>query len=265
MKSALYEGLVNHQRLKPKRHRFSYKVYQMYLDLDELESVSSLSRLCGQSRWAPLRFVRKDFHGDPSVSVKEAVYKTVLDKSGKVLNGPVRVLCNWRCFGFNFNPLSTYFCFDEKGEKVETVLAEVTNTPWLERHAYVFEADAKGHVAEYFDKAFTVSPFNPVNMQYDWFCSSPGDSLSIRIDNYLGNEKVFHASMGLKRETLSRKSIKKVLRHFPVMSLKVVLAIYWQALRLFVKRVPYLGKDKFAKNIKLSSDKVNYENDSRSI
>jgi DUF1365 family protein len=238
-------------------------VYQVYLDVDEIDQVKGVSRLCGTSRWSPLRFIRKDFHGENSLSVKEAVYKTVAEQTGKALSGPVGVLANWRCFGFNFNPLTTYFCFDQSGSRVEAVLAEVTNTPWMERHAYVLTADDDGSVSAFFEKKFTVSPFNPVNMHYDWYCSQIGEDVSIRIKNYFENEKIFHASMGLQRLEFSKKNIHRLLLHFPVMSLQVVLAIYWQALRLFLKKVPFLGKDKLWKKND-SDNKVVYESDSHS-
>jgi len=244
MESALYVGKVFHERLKPKQHRFSYKVYQIYLDLDELDDVSRVSKLLGQKAWLPVKFVRKDFHGDTSISVKQSVYKTVYEQTGLRLDGPVRVLCNWRCFGFNFNPLSTYFCFDQRGEKLVSVVAEVTNTPWLERHAYVLKPNNDGNVAQEFDKAFTVSPFNPLNMRYDWFCSKPNEKINIRINNFQENTKVFGAAMVLERRALNAENIQKMLLHFPIMSLQVVLAIYWQALRLFIKKIPFLGKDK---------------------
>ncbi len=246
MRSAIYTGTVDHRRLEPKQHQFSYKIYMLYLDLDELDQVLAISPYLSSSRWAPMQFKRRDFHGDESDSIKNAVYKTVEREIGYQLSGPIALLSHWRCFGFNFNPISTYYCYDESGENLEVVVAEVTNTPWLERHAYVMDVREQAYCRKILDKKFTVSPFNPLDMQYRWRSDLPGESLFINIENFISEKRVFHATLKLSRVALSRRNVRRALIRFPMITLKVVFSIYWQALKLFLKGVPFLGKDRLA-------------------
>lgn len=241
--SALYHGRVYHERISPKKHRFSYRVFMLYVDLDELQDVCRLSKLCSERWWSPLRYKRLDFLKHDEPDLKKAVYSLVKQQLGMNLEGPVRVLGQWRCFGFNFNPLLTYYCFDKTGTQLQAVVAEVTNTPWLERKAYAFASAPEATQVD-FEKEFTVSPFNPVNMTYKWGSSLPDDHLTISIDTYQAKNKVFFASMRLERLSFSRKNIAFSLMTFPFSTMSVVLGIYWQALKLFLKGVPFLGKDK---------------------
>lgn len=243
MRSAIYKGKVFHKRFAPRVHSFSYPLYMVMLDLDELEDVQNISRLCGQAWWSPLRFKRSDFHGDPNQSIKSEVYLTVKDQLGIELDGPVHVLNQWRCFGFNFNPLSTYYCFSRDGSRLVAVVAEVTNTPWLERRAYALPiTDAENEVS--FDKDFTVSPFNPINLRYRWLSTRPDSHLSIKIDTYHNQTHSFYAAMSLERTELSKRSLRRIVSTFPFSTYRVVSAIYWEALKLYLKGVPFLGKDK---------------------
>jgi len=248
--SAIYRGKVTHARLLPKKHSFTYDIYMLYTDLDELDQIISGSRLLSYS-WSPLQFKREDFHGDPKQSVKSEVLRTVKEQSDIDVHGPVIALANWRCFGFNFNPVVFYYCFDSDGITLQALVAEVTNTPWFERHAYVLDPGAlkRGAFTTHFDKRFTVSPFNPVNMQYKWESAYPAESLFVRIKNYSKDSLVFHAVLSLERTELNANSLRRILLSFPMMSLKVAVSIYWQAMKLFLKGIPFLGKDKFIDNV----------------
>ena len=247
MRSAFYHGWVTHKRFSPKVHGFRYRVFSMYFDLDELSSLLSVSRWISRSPMAFIGFNRKDFHGDESKPIRDEVYKTVKQQTGIELEGPVAVLSNWRCLGFNFNPLSTYYCFDREGLNLVAVLAEVTNTPWHERHAYAMDVRAAGANKIEFDKTFTVSPFNPIDMQYRWSNSTPDRHLRIGIENLVRGKKVFSASMNLRREEITSKSTRFIVFAYPLMTFKVVVAIYWQALKIYFKKIPFLGKDKLLK------------------
>jgi DUF1365 family protein len=247
MNSAIYVGKVFHSRLLPKKHSFSYRVFMSFLDLDEIDDVLAEFRLLSERSFSPLQVKREDFHGDPSTSIKQAVLDTVFQRTGKRLNGKVCALINLRCFGFNFNPLVVYYCFSEVNDELEAIVAEVTNTPWLERHAYVLDIDPTStgrHQSFDFDKQFTVSPFNPVNMQYQWKSSLPDKTLSVSINTVQDTTQVFRAMLTLHRTELNSQNLRKVLISFPFITLKVVLAIYWQAFRLFLKGIPFLGKNK---------------------
>lgn len=247
MRSAIYGGDVFHCRFLPKVHKFKYRMSMMYLDCDELDDVCKLSFWCGKQWFHLCRYKREDFHGDPSLSVKQAVYETVKQRLGLSLDGPVRALTNWRFLGFNFNPLATYYCFDKSGEQLVAVLAEVTNTPWLERKAYALPVE--GNMLDVrFEKDFTVSPFNPVNMDYHWRSSYPDTHLNIHIDAYHHQTLKLTAALSLTKQELSKQSLGKMARSMFTSAISVVAAIHWQALKLFIKGVPFLGKDKVIKS-----------------
>ena len=239
--SGIYRGWVRHRRYTPAQNNFKYRVYMMYLDLDELEKVFSMSPLWSLSGWAPALFRRSDFHGDPAIPLKESVHKTVFEKTGERIKGPVRMLANLRYFGYNTNPLCTYYCFDEQGESLRYIVAEVTNTPWGERHAYVLPCAGQEKKQNFcFDKRFHVSPFNELNMEYHWRSCTPGKNLLLHIENWREGKCIMDASMVLQRQSLSAHSLNRIVVHFPFMTVKVIAAIYWQAVKLFLKKVPYV-------------------------
>ncbi|MES2822997.1 MAG: DUF1365 domain-containing protein [Pseudomonadota bacterium] len=249
--SAIYQGTVRHRRYSPKKHDFSYRVFMMYLDTQELDKVLSLSPFWSTSRWAPARFKRDDFHknknvtGNPDTSIDEAVRNTVELETGTRPNGPIRMLVNLRYWGYSINPLSTYYCFDKSGEDIIAIVAEVHNTPWNERHAYVLTGDDfNKNQSSAFEKKFHVSPFNPVDMIYRWKSTIPTDTLCIHLENWQKNTKVMDATMILKHQPINAKNLNDILIHFPWMTVKVVMAIYWQALKLWLKGVPTFNHGK---------------------
>ena len=240
MKSRLYTGTLRHRRHLPRQHEFRYRVFMPYLHLDEIDRVLGQSRLWGRHRLAPASFRREDFHGDPALPLDRAVRQRIAEVTGETHRGPIYLLANLRCFGFQINPLCCYYCFDEDGETLRYLLAEVTNTPWNERHSYVLRAAAGDRVLrQQFDKAFHVSPFNPMAMRYDWRSNIPGERLAIHLENHTERGREFDATLALQAEPLTSQSMRRVLWQFPLMTAKVAFAIYWQALQLFIKRVPF--------------------------
>jgi len=167
----------------------------------------------------------------------------VAERTGRRPTGPVRLLTHLRYFGHCFNPVSFYYCYDATGQRLETLVAEVNNTPWGEQHCYVLtdgaERGAAGLQRFELRKEMHVSPFMPMDIDYDWRFSSPADVLSIHMQNLRNGDKLFDATLALRRTEISGPSLARVLMFYPVMTIQVVAAIHWQALRLWIKRVPF--------------------------
>lgn len=215
----------------------------LYLDLDELPRVFDGRWLWSSRRPALAWFRRADYLGDPDVPLAQSVRDLVEQRIGKRPTGPIRLLTHLRFFGYVMNPVSFYYCYDRTGSTVETIVAEITNTPWGERHAYVLAATpgaSQGATQRFrFPKEFHVSPFMPMEQRYDWRFSAPGDRLAVHMENFERRGKLFDATLVLKRKPLSGASLATALALHPWMTAKVAAGIYWQALRLFLKRVPF--------------------------
>ncbi len=239
MHSAIYQGFLRHRRFQPNAHRFTYEVFMMYLDLDELDQVLSLSPLWSRGRLRPARFRREDFYGDPSVDLKQAVLDRIRDETGERFDGSVRLLANLRYFGYLINPIACYYCFDT-ADCLRYILVEVTNTPWNERQSYLLECDPEKRTQRIrFDKKMHVSPFNPKDMSYHWRSNNPARVLSLNLETQQGAESHMDATLALKRREISAASLAAILWRHPWMTAKVAAAIYWEALRLWIKRNPF--------------------------
>ena len=237
--SAIYEGWVGHRRNETVTHAFRHQLFMMYIDLDELPALFDRSRLWSARGPAPAWFRRSDYFGDPRVPLGDAIRELVRERTGSAPAGPIRVLTHLRYFGVCFNPVSFYYCFDAAGETVEAVVAEVTNTPWGQRHAYVLRAGAgrpPGAVlSQRFDKQLHVSPFFGMDHTYDWRLTQPGEQLVVHIANEHAGRTVFEATLSLRRRELSPAALRRVLVRHPVMTLRVLARIYGHAVRLKLK------------------------------
>ncbi len=249
MDSCIYEGRVNHTRMTPAVHRFGYRLFLMYLDLDELPQLFEKRWFWSTSGPALARFRRADHLGPKDQALADAVRDYVESETGRRPTGPVRLLTNLAYFGYCFNPVSFYYCFSDDGETVEFIVSEVHNTPWGERDCYVMECGRNKSDKQVWrfqpQKKMHVSPFMPMDVDYDWALSQPGERLSVFMANSRDGARVFDASMMLKRKSISGWSLASVLLRFPFQTTKIIMAIYWEALRLWLKRCPvYLHPDK---------------------
>ncbi len=245
--SAIYEGRIRHRRVGPRPHAFTYRLYQMYLDLDELPMLFDPYLLWSARRPALGRFKREDYYGEPEVPLAECIRRLVEERLGRRPAGPIRLLTHLRTFGHVFNPVSFYYCFglDAGGGcgELEAIVPHITNTPWGEDYAYVLDAGVgvrRGKTLHFdLDKDFHVSPFMDMDIQYGWRFMVPGPDLLVHMESFQDGKRIFDATLTLQRHALNGATLRRVLARYPLMSVKVVAGIYYQALRLWMKRTPF--------------------------
>ena len=242
MDSCIYEGRVSHTRSMPARHQFSYRLFLMYLDLEELQTLFKKRWFWSASRPALARFRRRDHLGPHDQPLTDAVRDLVETETGERPGGAIRLLTNMSYFGYCFNPVSFYYCFAAEGDSVEFIVAEVNNTPWGERDSYVLDCrsaaitDSSWRLCP--EKKMHVSPFMPMEIEYEWTLSSPAERLSVFMTTTKDENRIFSAAMRLNRVEISSWSLASVLVRFPFHTMKVISSIYWQALLLWIKRCP---------------------------
>jgi DUF1365 family protein len=240
--SCIYEGWLRHRRHVPHAHAFRYRLYLMYIDLAEVDQLFAGRALWSVNRRNLAQFRRSDYLGDPAVPLDTAVRARIREVCGRAPSGPIRLLTQLRTFGHCFNPVSFYYCYAQDGCTLDTVVAEITNTPWKERHSYVLPVDTAqrhGRALRWdFRKAFHVSPFLPMQRDYAWRFIAPDRDLRVHMDVFDGSTRDFDATLVLQRHPLTGANLARVLLRYPAMTLRVVAAIHWQALLIFLRRNP---------------------------
>ena len=240
MKSCIYQGQVRHTRKYPTKHDFSYGLFMMYLDLDELPNLFQKFWLWSVGKKNIAWFDRSKHTGDKSCSLITSIRRIVKEETGLSTTGPVRLLTHMTYFGYSFNPVSFYYCFDDDGETLLAIVAEVNNTPWNEQHCYVLPIDGsnKKHYKFEFEKNFHVSPFNSCDQQYDWRFIKPESDLVVFMNVIENDIQIFETMMNMKKREINSQSLALMLFRYPLMTVKIVFSIYYQAFKLFIKGTP---------------------------
>lgn len=246
MKSAFYTGYISHSRHIPKIHTFKYPFFMWFLDIKAVEQGVSIGKWFSSSGFALSRFRRSDYLGDENEPLEVSVKKKMEDLTGKPVQGKVFGLMNLRTLGLYFSPVNFYYGFDPTGSPTH-FMAEVSNTPWNERHFYGHLISASHNTPEN-SKEFKVSPFNPENNQiYRWRIGLPKDDvdcISINLGVHDERGHVFEAALRLQRKSFNLDTVRKYLKKTPVMTFTIVSRIYWQALKIFLKGIPYIPYEK---------------------
>jgi len=236
VQSSLYVGEVVHTRVRPRRHRLTYGVFYLLLDLDEIDELAGSSRLFGLGRSGLISFYARD-HGDRSeVPLRHQVERHLRAAGLAPDGGPIRLLTLPRILGYVFNPISVYFCHRRSGD-LFAVLYEVTNT-FGDRHSYLIPVTSPHPpIRQRSDKALHVSPFLDIEMHYTFRLTPPGERLGLDVTAHDLEGPMMVATLEATRRELTDRALARVLLAYPLMTLKVVAAIHWEALRLWLKGI----------------------------
>lgn len=243
--SYIYEGVVRHRRNQHARNHFNFSIFYFLLDLDELDSVFNKHWLWSTRRTCYGSFRRSDYLKQFASDrpLKECATDLLKETGVETPTGKVRLLTQLRYCGFQMNPVSFYYCYDSEDQNIVAIIVEVNNTPWGEQHTYVVRGSKPARkliAAKNVRKTFHVSPFMEMDMHYRMLFTHPGEKIGIKMENHQRREKVFDVSLSLRRKALDSCQLAKVVIKYPLYSLKVFVGIYFQALKLYLKRVPFV-------------------------
>lgn len=240
MESGIYAGTLRHRRFRPVGREFTYPLFMVFLDIDRLPELMKVSPVAAYNRWNWVSYHERDHFGDPAKTLRERLFRNGQQKGVVLPGGRVFLLTHLRYLGYNFNPVSFFYCHDREGS-LRMIMAEVNNTfgetenYWLTPE---IERPAGNNKRYRFSKIFHVSPFLKLGHRYDWTFTPPGEKLITESVSYEDGQQIFDSTLKLERREWSKRELHRVLIRFPWMTAKVIAAIHWQALRLLLKRVP---------------------------
>jgi len=245
--SSIYNGQVIHKRFKPKVHSFRYDVFSLLIDLSELETLDKQVNFFSYNKFNWISFYDKD-HGDrDGSSLINWVQKNLRKNNVSTENIKIKILCYPRIFGFVFNPLSVFYVYNSN-ENLISILYEVKNT-FGEQHTYIFRIEKDANLIQNnCSKKFHVSPFIQMNCNYFFRLLKPGNKISVIIDQYENEDKILYASQdGIRTDFNTKYLIKSFLNH-PLMTFKIIIAIHYEAFKLWSKGIKYIKKKIKIKN-----------------
>lgn len=251
--SAIYQGFVAHQRKIPVEYYFKYSIFMMLLDLDEIPELFD-QYWFWSTRKANICFFNAGDHiknySKNNNNLKQNLIELVKAEKNITLSGPIRLLTHLRYWGYCFNPVSFYYCYDSSGQNIEAIVAEVNNTPWNEQYFYIMLSDESQNIAQrdnnkhqrfFFRKNFHVSPLMDMDFDYEWYFTNPTEKLLVHMKNLKENQEHFSASLFLKRQEINSRSLSQILIQHPFMTAKVISGIYWRTLLARLKGAKFYG------------------------
>ena len=244
--SIIYNGKVIHRRFKPKEHYFKYNVFSLLVDLDELKIIENKIKIFSYNKFNIISFFDKDHGPRDDTSLKEWVIKNLKDIGIDNERIQVKLLCYPRIFGYVFNPLSVFFIYDENS-KLISILYEVKNT-FGEQHTYIFKTDDEKIITNDCTKKFHVSPFIEMECHYYFRVIKPSDKISVIIDQKDKDGKLLYASQDGKAQELNEKNLLVSFISHPLMTFKIIAAIHYEALKLWLKGIKFIKKKFNIKN-----------------
>jgi hypothetical protein len=240
--SLIFTGTVRHRRFTPKQHEFSYKLFMFCFDINDLPNSFKDIKHVSIEQFNWFSFRRKNYLSDPEIPMDEYLRQLVVAKFDSYPKGKIYLLTNLSCLGYCFNPISLYFIFDETNQQLDYLILEVTNTPWGNKHNYVLASSSrlKNEIYDFqFQKELHVSPFMAMNYEYQFNLKLNKQKIIVHMENHIDGKKDFDVTLILTASAQKETAFKNVFRQYPLITYKVAAAIYWQALKLWIKGVPF--------------------------